>query len=219
VDSLLQFIGSSLPLLLKGAVITIELTVAAILLGMGLGLVVALARIARTPIFRVPATFYVEFIRGTPLLVQVFMIYYGLGTIIQVNDYVAGILALTINTAAYNAEIFRAGIQSIGKGQMEAARSLGMTYQQAMIHVILPQAIRVVVPPLGNEFIALLKDSSLVSIIGLADLMRVGREINGRSLMPFETFGLVAIIYLAMTLPLSLIVRFGERKFKTAQQA
>lgn len=210
-----EFAQGNLPLLLQGALMTVRLTVVSILLGMGLGLIVALGRISKTPILNVPATLYVEFIRGTPLLAQIFMIYFGLGYWINVNDYVAGITALSINSAAYNAEIFRAGIQSISRGQMEAARSLGLTYSQAMRFVILPQAFRVVLPPLGNEFIALLKDSSLVSIIGIADLMRVGREISGRTLQSFEVFTLVAFLYLTLTAPLTAVVRFAERRFKT----
>jgi polar amino acid transport system permease protein len=195
---------------------TIQLTVVSICLGMGLGLIVALGRISKNRLINGPATLYVEVIRGTPLLVQVFMIYFGLGYWINVPDYLAGVIALSINSAAYNAEIFRAGIQSIGRGQMEAARSLGLSYGQAMRHVILPQAFRVVLPPLGNEFIALLKDSSLVSIIGIADLMRVGREIYGRTLRPFEIFSMVAFLYLTLTVPLTMLVRFAERRFKTS---
>lgn len=212
---IVEFAAGALPLLYQGMVMTLRLTLVSILLGIGLGLIVALGRVAKNPVVRAPATFYVEFIRGTPLLVQIFMIYFGIGHWININDYLAGIAALSINSAAYNAEIFRAGIQSIGRGQMEAARSLGLTYPQAMRYVILPQAFRVVLPPLGNEFIALLKDSSLVSIIGIADLMRVGREISGRTLKPFETFTIVAFLYLTLTLPLTTVVRFSERRFKT----
>ncbi|MGQ9676705.1 MAG: amino acid ABC transporter permease [Chloroflexota bacterium] len=210
-----EFAQGALPLLFQGITMTVRLTVVSILLGMALGLVVALGRIAKNPLIRAPATFYVEFIRGTPLLVQIFMIYFGIGYWINVSDYVAGIAALSINSAAYNAEIFRAGIQSISRGQMEAARSLGMTYTQSMRYVVLPQAFRVVLPPLGNEFIALLKDSSLVSIIGIADLMRVGREIGGRTLKSFEIFTIVAFLYLTLTVPLTAIVRYAERRFKT----
>ena len=145
--------------------------------------------------------------RGTPLLAQIFMIYFGLGSLgINVPDFASGLLALSLNSSAYNAEIFRAGIQSISKGQMEAARSLGLSYGQSMAYVIVPQAFRFCLPPLGNEFIALLKDSSLVAIIGISDLMRVGREINGRTLRSIEVFGYVSIIYLLMTLPLSQLV-------------
>ncbi|MHB0870207.1 MAG: amino acid ABC transporter permease, partial [Chloroflexota bacterium] len=148
-------------------------------------------------------------------LAQIFMIYFGLGSLgINVPDFMAGLVALSLNSSAYNAEIFRAGIHSISKGQMEAARSLGLSYGQSMAYVIVPQAFRFCLPSLGNEFIALLKDSSLVAIIGISDLMRVGREINGRTLRSIEVFGYVSLIYLIMTLPLSQLVNALERRMK-----
>lgn len=211
----LEFLLSILPQLVSGAWITIQLTVYAIVGGVILGLFLALARISSHRFISAPAIAYIEFIRGTPLLVQIFMIYFGLGSLgINIPDFTSGFLALTINSSAYNAEIFRAGIQSISKGQMEASRSLGLTYGQSMAYVIIPQAFRFVLPPLGNEFIALLKDSSLVAIIGISDLMRVGREINGRTLRSIEVFGYVSIVYLMMTLPLSQLVNQIERKMK-----
>ena len=213
----LEFLRSILPQLLAGAWITVQLTIYSIVAGVILGLFLALARISRTRLISAPAIAYIEFVRGTPLLAQIFMIYFGLGSLgINIPDFTSGLLALSLNSAAYNAEIFRAGIQSISKGQMEAARSLGLTYPQAMAYVIIPQAFRFCLPPLGNEFIALLKDSSLVAIIGISDLMRVGREINGRTLRSIEVFGYVSIIYLMMTLPLSQLVIAAERKLKRA---
>jgi len=213
----LEFLRSILPQLLAGAWITVQLTIYSIVAGVILGLFLALARISRTRLISAPAIAYIEFVRGTPLLAQIFMIYFGLGSLgINIPDFMSGLLALSLNSAAYNAEIFRAGIQSISKGQMEAARSLGLTYPQAMAYVIIPQAFRFCLPPLGNEFIALLKDSSLVAIIGISDLMRVGREINGRTLRSIEVFGYVSIIYLMMTLPLSQLVIAAERKLKRA---
>ncbi len=215
-----QFLELAIPLLLKGALTTVEFTVVSALFGMVIGLVVALARISRNPILRAVSTAYVEFFRGTPLLVQIFIIYYGLPTLFgdaaNMPEFVAGVLALSINSGAYTSEIFRAGIQSISRGQMEAGRSLGLSYAQTMWFVIIPQAFRVVVPPLGNELIALLKDSSLVSIIAVTDLMRAGREITGTTVRPFETYTLVALLYLCMTLPLTLLVRAAERRMKTA---
>ncbi|MHB1414428.1 MAG: amino acid ABC transporter permease [Chloroflexota bacterium] len=211
----LSFLQSILPQLLAGAWITIQLTVFAIGAGVVLGLVLALLRISKSPILSAPALAYIEFFRGTPLLVQIFMIYFGLGSLgVNIPDFFSGFLALSLNSAAYNAEIFRAGIQSISKGQMEASRSLGLSYTQSMAFVIIPQAFRFCLPPLGNEFIALLKDSSLVAIIGISDLMRVGREINGRTLRSIEVFGYVAIVYLMMTLPLSQLVNQIERRMK-----
>ncbi len=213
----LEFLRSILPQLLAGAWVTIQLTVYSILAGVVLGLFLALARIAKSRLISAPAIAYIEFMRGTPLLAQIFMIYFGLGSLgVNVPDFMSGFLALSLNSSAYNAEIFRAGIQSISKGQMEAARSLGLNYAQAMAYVIIPQAFRFCLPPLGNEFIALLKDSSLVAIIGISDLMRVGREINGRTLRSIEVFGYVSLVYLLMTLPLSQLVVAAERKLKRA---
>ncbi|MGE5620372.1 MAG: amino acid ABC transporter permease [Sphingomonadaceae bacterium] len=211
----LVFLQSILPQLIAGAWITIQLTVYAIVAGVVLGLVLALLRISKNPLLSAPTTAYIEFMRGTPLLAQIFMIYFGLGSLgINIPEFMSGLIALSLNSSAYNAEIFRAGIQSISKGQMEAARSLGLSYSQSMAHVIVPQAFRFCLPPLGNEFIALLKDSSLVAIIGISDLMRVGREINGRTLRSIEVFGYVSLIYLIMTLPLSQLVNALERKMK-----
>ncbi len=211
------FLQAILPQLLAGAWITVQLTVLSIAVGVVLGLVLALMRISKNPILSAPTIAYIEFVRGTPLLAQIFMIYFGLGSLgINVPDFASGLIALSLNSAAYDAEIFRAGIQSISKGQMEAARSLGLSYGQSMAYIIVPQAFRFCLPPLGNEFIALLKDSSLVAIIGIADLMRVGREINGRTLRSIEVFGYVSIIYLIMTLPLSQLVNAAERRMKKA---
>jgi len=211
----LEFLASILPQLIAGAWITIQLTVLSIFAGVVLGLVLALLRISKNPILSAPTIAFIEFMRGTPLLAQIFMVYFGLGSLgVNVPDFMSGFIALSLNSSAYNAEIFRAGIQSISKGQMEAARSLGLSYGQAMAYVIVPQAFRFCLPPLGNEFIALLKDSSLVAIIGISDLMRVGREINGRTLRSIEVFGYVSLVYLIMTLPLSQLVNAAERKLK-----
>jgi polar amino acid transport system permease protein len=205
-----------MPQLLAGAWVTIKFTVISAIFGTIIGLLVALARISSNRLLRSASTGYVEFFRGTPLLVQIFIIAFGIGHWINVPDFLAGVAALSINSGAYTSEIFRAGIQSISKGQMEAGRSLGLSYSQTMWYVIIPQAFRFCVPPLGNEFIALLKDSSLVSIIAITDLMRAGREITGRTVRPFETYTLVAFLYLAMTLPLTLLVRYMERRLKTS---
>jgi His/Glu/Gln/Arg/opine family amino acid ABC transporter permease subunit len=213
----ITFLSAIMPQLLSGAWITVQLTILSILIGMVAGLFLALARLSKSPIISAPAISYIEFVRGTPLLAQIFMIYFGLGSIgLNIPDFTSGLVALSLNSAAYNAEIFRAGIQSISKGQMEASRSLGLGYGQSMAYVIIPQAFRFCLPPLGNEFIALLKDSSLVAIIGIADLMRVGREINGRTLRSIEVFGYVSIMYLFMTLPLAQLVNQIERKLKHA---
>jgi polar amino acid transport system permease protein len=161
----------------------------------------------------------VDFFRGTPLLVQIMIIHYiVLPAFGKPNALLSGFTALGINSGAYVAEIFRGGIQSIDKGQMEAARSLGMTWWQAMRHVILPQAFKVSIPPLGNEFIALLKDSSLVSVVAVQELMGSGRLIIGRIPLVAEVWFSVAIIYLILTSTISVFVNFTERKLQIGQK-
>ena len=164
-------------------------------------------------LFRGLAAVYIDVIRGIPLLLQIFIVYYGVAILgLKMNIFWAGVLALTICYAAYEAEIFRAGIESIHKGQMEAARSLGMSYFQAMRHIILPQAFRVVLPPLGNDFMAMLKDSSLISVIALPEILQQGRLWVSRTFRAFEGYNTVALFYLVMTLLLSLLVRLIERR-------
>lgn len=209
--------ADSFGLLLKGAILTLELTAVAVAMGIVIGLFMSLMRLSNVKILRGIAIAYIDFFRGTPLLVQIYMVYFAIPQLLQFqtpNNYqfIAGILALGLNSGAYVAEIFRAGIQSIDRGQTEAARSLGMTQAQAMRHVILPQAVKRVIPPLGNEFIALLKDSSLVSIIALQDLMYTGKLIVSRTLQPFVIYFEVALFYLAMTLILSRLVNYSERR-------
>ena len=153
-----------------------------------------------------------EVIRGIPLLVQIFYIYYALGRIVRIPDIASAVIAMAVCYGAYMGEIFRAGIQSIPRGQMEAARSLGMTHAQAMRHVILPQAVRSVLPPIGNEFIALLKDSSLVSILAVSDLLRRGREYASETFIYFETYTVVALVYLVITLFFSKLIGLMEER-------
>ncbi|MCR3923437.1 MAG: amino acid ABC transporter permease [Firmicutes bacterium] len=205
-----------MPLLLQGMKLTIQLTVISVAVGTVIGLVVSLFRLSSFKPFSIAARIYIDFFRGTPLLVQIFLFHYGLPQLLGVqafSSYVSGTLALSLNSGAYIAEIFRGGIQSIHGGQMEAARSLGMTYGQAMRHIILPQAFKRSIPPLGNEFIAMLKDSSLVSVISLQELMQTGRIIVGRTYRPFETFITVALLYLVMTMTISQFVSHLERVF------
>ncbi|HHY34310.1 MAG TPA: amino acid ABC transporter permease [Firmicutes bacterium] len=216
----LEVVARYLPFLLQGVGITVEFTLIAFSAGSILGLLLALARISKNPIFHYPAVAYIDFVRGTPLLAQIYLIHFGLPQIFGYTPvgYIDALLALTLNSTAYIAEIMRAGIESIDRGQMEAARSLGMTYVQSMRYVILPQALRRVVPPMGNEFIALLKESSLVSVIGMEDLMMRSRMMAGRSFRPFEAYFTAALIYLALTLTFSRILGWGERRLgKSAQ--
>ncbi len=206
-----------LPFLLSGVKITIGFTLASFIIGGMLGLFLALGRISDNPFCRVPCTWYINFVRGTPLLAQVYLIHFGLPQMFRYKPAGAlnALVALTLNSAAYIAEIYRGGIESIEKGQMEAARSLGMTYGQAMRTVVLPQAFRRVVPPLGNEFIALLKESALVSVIGMEELMLRSRMMVGSTFKAFEAYFTVALIYLALTLTFTKILGGVERSLKT----
>lgn len=212
-----DLIVNSFPLLLVGAGVTIKITALSVSLGVVIGLFVGIARISRIKILRVIAAIYVDFFRGTPLLVQIFLVYFALPVITgqRVDPFVAAIGSCGINSGAYVAEIFSAGIQSIDKGQMEAGRSLGMTWVQTMRYIIVPQAFKRVIPPLGNEFIALLKDSSLVSVIGFEELTRRGQLIIAKTYGSLEIWISVAVIYLAMTLTISRFVAYLERRYKT----
>lgn len=158
------------------------------------------------------ALVYVEVIRGTPLLVQIFIVYFFIGTVLDLERFTAGVIALSVFTAAYVAEIVRSGIQSIPRGQMEAARSLGMNYPKAMIYVILPQAFKQTLPPLAGQFINLIKDSSLVSVISITDLTKAGREVVSGSFAPFEVWFTVAALYLLLTSTLSWAIQTLEKK-------
>ncbi|XXF79607.1 ABC transporter permease subunit [Myxococcaceae bacterium GXIMD 01537] len=203
-----------LRVLLRGLGMTLGVTALALLCGLPLGLLVALGRLTRLAPLRWLCSVYVEVLRGTPLLVQIIFIYYALPQLIGLDlaPLAAAVLALALNSAAYVAESFRAGIASVDVGQMEAARSLGMTHAQAMRYVILPQAVRNVLPPLTNEAIALLKDSSLVSIIGLAELTRSGQELASQLAAPLAIWPAVALIYLLATLPLTRLAALLEKR-------
>ncbi|MDZ4159780.1 MAG: amino acid ABC transporter permease [Anaerolineaceae bacterium] len=210
-----------------GVWVTISVTLTSFVLILILGLIVALARLSRNRLIYGGMTVYVEVARGIPMLVQLLFWYFAFPSVIQgvgatfniplFQNYLANpvgmaILGLTFCYAAYMSEVYRAGIQSISKGQMEAARSLGMNYVQSMRFIILPQAVRVILPPVGNDFISLLKDSSLVSVVAVADLTRRGREFMAAKFIPIETWVMVALIYLVMTLFAGRIVHWIEKK-------
>lgn len=227
----------------EGIGITIYVTLIAYGLALALGLLVGLARVSKNRVVYHLATFYVEIIRGVPMLVLLYYIAFVAGPALvnlinalgeamlsiyvlpdlaaqmagmQVRelDFTArAVMALTIGYSAFLSEIFRAGIESIGRGQWEAARSLGMSYWQAMRYVILPQAVRVVLPPLGNDFVAMLKDSSLVSVLGVRDITGLGKVYSTSTFRFFETYNVVAFLYLVMTVILSLAVRTMEQRW------
>ena len=210
-----DLIVNSFPLLLLGAVITVKITAMSVALGIVIGLFAGIARICRVKPLRWISAVYVDFFRGTPLLVQIFLFYFAVPVITgqRIDPYVAAVGSCGINSGAYIAETVRAGVQSIDEGQMEAGRSLGMTWTQTMRYVIVPQAMKRVIPPLGNEVIALLKDSSLVSVIGFEELTRRGQLIIAKTYGSLEIWFSVAIIYLAMTLTISRFVAFLEKRY------
>jgi polar amino acid transport system permease protein len=195
-----------------GVLRTFQVTIMSIFFASIIGVLTGIGRISRVKLVNRIATVYVEVIRGIPLLVQLFYIYYALGQVVHMPPITAAVIAMTICYGAYMGEIFRAGIQAVPRGQMEAALALGLTRGQALRRIILPQTIRIVLPPIGNEFIALLKDSSLVSIVAVADLLRRGREYASRTFEYFQTFTVVALVYLVMTLFFSRLVAIMEER-------
>ena len=198
--------------LIVGLWTTLWISAAASIVGMIIGLITGLCRVSNNPTLRSLSVIYIELIRGTPLLVQLFIFYFFLGTVLDISRIMAGISALAIFAGAYVAEIIRAGIQSIPKGQMEAARSLGMNVPQAMIHIILPQAFKRTLPPLAGQFISLIKDSSLVSVIAITDLTKSGREVITSTFATFEIWFVVAFLYLLLTSVLSQVAAWVERR-------
>ena len=197
-----KIVGTAL-LMLEGAEITLEIFSVTLLLSLPLGLLVALCRISKLGPLRHLMEFYIWIMRGTPLMLQLLFVYFALPMIgIRLPDIAAALLAFTLNYAAYFAEIFRAGIQSIGRGQYEAAKSLGMTYTQAMRRISVPQMIRHVLPPVSNETINLVKDTSLIYILAMNDLLRVARTIVQRE-FDMTPFFVAAVFYLAMTFVLT----------------
>jgi polar amino acid transport system permease protein len=213
VDFQLTIFLEAFPLLLRGAWVTLYLSLISTSIGMILGLLVGVARVSRLRGIRATATVYTEVIRGTPLLMQLIVLYYGLPSVgINLEAVAAGIIGLSANSAAYVGEIFRAGIQSVGRGQREAGMASGLTRLQTMRYIIIPQAFRLVLPPLTNEFVTMLKDSSLVSTLAIAELLRTGREIVAWKVNVFSPFAGVTLLYLAMTLPLTHLARHLERR-------
>ncbi len=202
----------------EGIFLTAYVTIIAFALSLLLGMIGGLMRVQRNPIIYAVSTLYVEIIRGVPMLVILMYAGFVISPFlrdsfgIELTDLQEAVLGLAFGYGAYLSEVFRAGIQSIHRGQMEAARSLGMSYPQAMRYVVLPQAIRVILPPLGNDFISMLKDSALISVLALPDLLQLGRLYVSRTFNAFVGYNTVALLYLVMTLFLSLLVRVIESK-------
>lgn len=212
-----EVVAYNFPSFLVGALITLELTALAVAFGMILGLLAGLAKLA--PQYKITygiATLYIDFFRGTPLFVQILLLYFGILPIFgEIGAFASAVIACSLNSGAYIAEIVRAGIQAIDKGQAEAGRSLGMNKIQTMWYIILPQAYKVVIPPLINEFIAMLKDTSLVSIISVSELTLRGKLIYASSYEPAWVWGTVAIIYFIMTKLLAMFGDYMERRLAT----
>ncbi|GBF74293.1 hypothetical protein PA598K_02629 [Paenibacillus sp. 598K] len=210
-----SFLSEHWPAFLSAAWTTLQLSAVGVILGTILGVLFALMRISTITPLKFLASAYIEIIRGTPMVVQILIIHYGLTTVgINLPAFMSGVVALTINSSAYMAEVFRAGIQAIDKGQFEAARSLGMTRTMTMRHVVLPQAFRNMLPAIGNEFIIIIKDSSLVSFIGIGELMYTARIFQGSLYLPLEPLLVIAVIYFIMTFTLSNLLQALERKLK-----
>lgn len=227
LQSYLYHMSRVLPQLLNGAVLTVEITTLSVLFGVIIGLFMGMGKLSNNLLFKVPSIIYIDFIRGTPLFVQILLFYFGIPGLISaiINDsfriepMIAAVAVCSINSGAYVAEIFRAGIQSIERGQMEAARSLGMNHRQAMRYIILPQAFRRIVPPLGNEFIVLLKDTSLLAVISVEELTRKGQLYAAATYASFPTYFAVALVYLVMTLTISRLVTYLERRLAVSDRS
>lgn len=200
------------PLFFKAAYITVKITLVAVTLGSFIGLFFALLKISKSWIANKIANLYITIIRGTPLIVQIFWIYFGLASIVKIDGFWAASIALAVHNGAYIAEIIRGGIQSIDRGQMEAARSLGMTNRLAMRRIILPQAFRRIVPPMGNQFIIALKDSSLAAFVTIEELFNISMRLASSTFKDIQFYSIAGIYYLGLVIIFSFLVHKLENK-------
>ena len=206
-------------LFLDGLVGTLYLSVGGLVIGLILGLLAGLGRLARNVVANQLAWLYVEFVRGTPFLVQILLFYYCIASAFSLDDkMIAGILVLGFFSGAYIAEIVRAGIEAVDRGQVEAARSLGLSHRQALRHVILPQAVRKVIPPLTGQLVTLIKDSSLLYIIGAYELLKATNEIRGETLKTWEPLLIVTLLYLLLTIPLMRFTSWLETRLNPTRR-
>jgi His/Glu/Gln/Arg/opine family amino acid ABC transporter permease subunit len=204
--------------LIEGVSNTLYLTFIAVIIGTVLGALVAMCKMARFIVVRFFATLFIEIIRGTPILLQLYVFYFVLPEVfsfLDFSDFTWVAIALSINSAAYVSEVIRSGIQAVDKGQTEAARSLGLNSSQTMMQIVLPQAVKNILPALGNEFIMILKETSLASTFFIGDLMTAHKVVNGAHFLPMESLTIVGIIYLFLTFPLSKLVAWFEKKMST----
>jgi polar amino acid transport system permease protein len=215
----LSLVGDFIPFLVKAAVVTIQLSIVSIIVGLVFGLVIALMRISKIKVLSKIAQFYIWIIRGTPMLVQLFLVYFGLPQIgIELSPFNSSVIALGLNAAAYIAEIYRGGIMSVPTGQMEAAESLGMRYPVIMKKIILPQALRVSLPSLGNQAVMMLKDSSLASLVTVSELMMVSQRFASTNYAFIEFYIVAAAFYLVMTTIFTFILNKIELRMSISER-
>jgi His/Glu/Gln/Arg/opine family amino acid ABC transporter permease subunit len=209
----LSVIIKHLPLFLKGVFLTVEISFFAILIGLPIGILAAVARTSRFKILNLLGAVYVELFRNTPLLIQIFIIFFGLpGIGIKLSPYISGLTALVLYVGAYNTEVLRAGLEAVPRGQTEAAKSLGLTGVQTFLYVIIPQTFRISLPALGNNWVSLVKNSSLVSVIGMVELTWVAFDLNALTFRSFELFGAATIFYLILIFILINIQAYIEKR-------
>ncbi|MBQ1251743.1 MAG: amino acid ABC transporter permease [Firmicutes bacterium] len=208
------------PILLEGLEMTVMISILSIVIGMVIGLIMCLFGMTRNIVLRGISAVYIWLIRGTPMIVQAFIVFFGVPQVINMfmpgftlNAFTAGLITLSLNAGAYLAEIFRGGISAVPKGQTEAARSLGLSSGKTFIKVVLPQAIKIAIPSMVNQFIITVKDTSILSVIGLGELMNLGKVYVGSTYLFFETYVLVAIFYLIIISILMIISKYVEKKF------
>jgi len=209
-----QVVIETFPMLMRGLKYTVYITAGGLAIGFVLGAVFGLLKLSKTAVLRNLAVVYVECIRGTPMLVQAMFLYYGVPMAlgIRISPLTAGIIIIAVNSGAYIAEIVRGAVQSVDSGQVEAGRSIGLTSTQTMRYIIWPQALKRMIPPLGNQFIISLKDTSLLMVIGVGELLRTGQEIVAVNFRAFEVYLAVALVYLAMTMSIAKILRIVENR-------
>jgi His/Glu/Gln/Arg/opine family amino acid ABC transporter permease subunit len=212
--SFFELLQESMPLLLKGLSLTVKLSAISLLNAMIIGIVASLMGMSKNPVPRFINAAFVAVIRGTPLLVQGFFIYFGITGLlgVRISAFMAGVIALSLNAGGYLSEIFRGGIQAVDAGQTEAARSLGLSARQTMWRIVLPQAVRICIPSVVNQWCITIKDTSIISVIGLAELTKMGQTIIARTYRSFEVWIIVGAMYFAVIYLLTILARFVEKK-------
>lgn len=217
-----KFLEKYYPVFIEGIKFTLLVSLLAVVFGVIFGTILCFMkrsklRVLRIPIPKIIASIYIEFVRGTPLLLQIFIVYFGLNTFgFKFSPITACVIALSLNSGAYVAEIIRSGIDAVAKGQLEAARSLGMTQSKAMQYIILPQAIKNILPAIGNEFVAIIKESSMASSIGVAEITYAGKLVTGATYRNFEPLIVAAVCYFILTFTLGRLMAYVERRFKAS---